>query len=145
MDLLLQSDAALDQDRSAMQFIIFALLIVAALLGALTVWYWKQTDPTKSTSTISGAARYDSQDDDYFLDEQPLDDGYEQSEPYAGRRGPTHLPGDEPFKRSRNNVHRRPVARHGSTRQPTTPQDPAAANDAWAALTGADANEIDHR
>ncbi len=119
-----------------MQFVIIALLIVAALLGLLTVWYWKQTDPSKSNSTISGSARYDNAGFDDYYAEDDYDDGYRaHPQVYANDEGPTHLPGDV----YQGDDRRRPVVRQGPGRQAAAAEP--SADDAWAAMTGAQNNE----
>ncbi len=132
MDLLLQSNAALDQDRSTLQLIIIALLVVAALLGVLTVWYWKQTKPAASNSTIVGAARYgDTGYDEY-------DDGFrEQPEIYANDQ---YAHDDGHGWHASHDDRRRPVVRRGDDQRPA---QSVSDDDAWAAMTGASDNEPD--
>jgi len=90
----------------------------------LTIWYWKQTDPAKSRSTISGASRYnDDSYDDFYGDDGLHDDGY-QAQP------------DSYVSEDR----RRPVVRHGHQSSAAATQ-PASGDDAWAAMTGASPND----
>lgn len=120
VDVLLQADPALQQDRATMQFVIIALLLVAALLGLLTIWYWKQTNPRKNQSTIAGGRGTGR--DDYYDDGFLEDDGYEQH---------AHQ------ERSHNDRDaRRPVVSQG----PNNPRRSDAA-DPWTALTSADPDE----
>lgn len=126
MVVFLQSDPVLEQDRATMQFIIIALLIVAFLLGLLTIWYWKQTDPRRLTSTA--ASRSYGQDpyrrQSRGFDEQ--DGGFRPNQD-AYRRGPEQ-PRPAP---------NRPVVQQGPGRRPA-PDQPPAGDDPWTSLTSAD-------
>ena len=117
MRLILQTDAALDQDRMTVQFTIIALLLVAFLLGFLTFWYWKQTNPRRT------AAQPLSSNDFFGAPAGNFEDGYQatpNSAAGARRGGPlvTQGPGSRAAKK----------------------QD---REDSWATLTAAEPNRFE--
>ena len=58
----LLAQQAADETGRTITLIIIALLVVAALLAALTVWYWRFTDPKKRLLTPVPAPIGDSDD-----------------------------------------------------------------------------------
>ena len=116
MDVLLQTGNALDQDRQTLQLVIGGLLIVAALLGVLTIWYWRQTNPKRALSNPPASHL-----------EEPYDDVYYEDEADFFEREPNQPPG----------LAGGSVVSHGSGRRAPV-ADP---DDEWAALTSADRND----
>lgn len=77
------------QTERALTAFIILLLVVAALLALLTLWYWRHTDPRRRVHEVAVEARQRHFDQDYQFE---LDQRYENqlidlNDPYqnAGR------------------------------------------------------------
>ena len=64
---------AVDNTGRDVTLIIVGLLVVAGLLAALTVWYWRYTDPRKRVRVQSVGELLDDQEAQLSADETPGD------------------------------------------------------------------------